>query len=237
MKRGLAPRPRPLLCTALAGLQAPRTPLCTHDNALSRPTHPQPLRTNTAALPCPALRRYGLIRDAPFFEWLEANVDKLLARDPEAIAYAVQRSCINKAEVVAADERETNDVRATLNLGHTFGHAIETGTGYGTFLHGEAVSIGMVMAADMSYRLVGLGRSPGGQAVGLRVLPRTAAEGLRAICGYCFCVPGAGGRNLLDSGCSWLLVARGCPGVGGPRVHMHQACTQGCSSAAGLTSS
>lgn len=79
---------------------------------------------------------------------------KLLARDAEAIAYAVERSCVNKAEVVAADERETNDVRATLNLGHTFGHAIETGTGYGTLLHGEAVSIGMVMAADLSYRMV-----------------------------------------------------------------------------------
>lgn len=98
--------------------------------------------------------RYGLIRDAPLFEWLEDNMPRLLSRDPEAIAYAVERSCINKAEVVEADEKETNDVRATLNLGHTFGHAIETGTGYGTLLHGEAVSIGMVMAADLSYRLV-----------------------------------------------------------------------------------
>jgi len=97
--------------------------------------------------------KYGLIRDAPFFVWLEQNMEKLLARDPEAVAYAVARSCINKAEVVAADERETNDIRATLNLGHTFGHAIETGMGYGTLLHGEAVSIGMVMAADMSARL------------------------------------------------------------------------------------
>ncbi len=79
---------------------------------------------------------------------------RLLARDAEAIAYAVERSCVNKAEVVAADERETNDVRATLNLGHTFGHAIETGTGYGTLLHGEAVAIGMVMAADLSHRMV-----------------------------------------------------------------------------------
>jgi 3-dehydroquinate synthase len=95
-----------------------------------------------------------LIRDAPLFEWLESNVGRLLNRDPEAIAYAVERSCINKAEVVAADEKETNDVRATLNLGHTFGHAIETGTGYGALLHGEAVSIGMAMAADMSHRLV-----------------------------------------------------------------------------------
>ncbi|KAG2428877.1 hypothetical protein HYH02_014200 [Chlamydomonas schloesseri] len=98
--------------------------------------------------------KYGLIRDAPFFEWLEANMDRLLARDPEAIAYAVERSCINKAEVVAADERESSEgVRATLNLGHTFGHAIETGTGYGVWLHGEAVAAGTVMAADLSYRL------------------------------------------------------------------------------------
>ena len=70
--------------------------------------------------------KYGLIRDAPFFEWLEANAGALLARDAEAMAYAIERSCINKAEVVAADEKE-NDLRATLNLGHTFGHAIETG--------------------------------------------------------------------------------------------------------------
>lgn len=78
---------------------------------------------------------------------------RLLARDPEAVAYAVERSCVNKAEVVAADEKE-GGVRATLNLGHTFGHAIETGTGYGALLHGEAVAIGTVMAADMSVRLV-----------------------------------------------------------------------------------
>lgn len=97
--------------------------------------------------------KYGLIRDAALFDWLEANMPRLLARDPEAVAYAVERSCVNKAEVVAADERE-GGVRATLNLGHTFGHAIETGCGYGTLLHGEAVSIGMVMAADMSVRLV-----------------------------------------------------------------------------------
>lgn len=98
--------------------------------------------------------KYGLIRDAAFFEWLEINMERLLARDPEAIAYAVERSCINKAEVVAADERESSEgVRATLNLGHTFGHAIESGTGYGVWLHGEAVAAGTVMAADLSYRL------------------------------------------------------------------------------------
>ena len=93
--------------------------------------------------------KYGLIRDLPFFEWLEANMPKLLARDPEALACAVQRSCANKAEVVAADERETGD-RALLNLGHTFGHAIETGLGYGEWLHGEAVAAGTLIAARLS---------------------------------------------------------------------------------------
>ena len=99
--------------------------------------------------------KYGLIRDLPFLEWLEANMDKLLARDDEALAYAIETSCRNKAEVVAADELETANVggRALLNLGHTFGHAIETGVGYGEWLHGEAVAAGMVMAANLSHRL------------------------------------------------------------------------------------
>ncbi|MGA9033430.1 MAG: 3-dehydroquinate synthase [Sulfuricaulis sp.] len=96
--------------------------------------------------------KYGLIRDPEFFAWLEINLDKLLARDPEALAYAIHRSCRNKAEVVAADERESG-VRATLNLGHSFGHAIETGMGYGNWLHGEAIAVGMVMASDLSRRL------------------------------------------------------------------------------------
>jgi len=96
--------------------------------------------------------KYGLIRDPEFFSWLEVNLDKLLARDPEALAYAIHRSCLNKAEVVAADERESG-VRATLNLGHSFGHAIETGMGYGNWLHGESIAAGMVMASDLSRRL------------------------------------------------------------------------------------
>ncbi|CAN6481268.1 unnamed protein product [Victoria cruziana] len=96
--------------------------------------------------------KYGLIRDAPFFEWQEKNMQALLARDPSALAYAVMRSCQNKAEVVSEDEKESGK-RATLNLGHTFGHAIEAGLGYGEWLHGEAVAAGMVMAVDMSYRL------------------------------------------------------------------------------------
>ena len=96
--------------------------------------------------------KYGLIRDPEFFTWLEANLDKLLTHDAEALAFAIHRSCRNKAEVVIADERESG-VRATLNLGHTFGHAIETGMGYGAWLHGEAIAAGMVMAADLSQRL------------------------------------------------------------------------------------
>jgi 3-dehydroquinate synthase len=99
--------------------------------------------------------KYGLIRDLPFLEWLEANMDKLLARDAAALSHAIERSCANKAEVVAADEQETarEGGRALLNLGHTFGHAIETGIGYGEWLHGEAVAAGTMMAAELSRRL------------------------------------------------------------------------------------
>jgi 3-dehydroquinate synthase len=96
--------------------------------------------------------KYGLIRDLSFFEWLEQNMERLLARDADALQYAITRSCQNKAEVVAADERESGE-RALLNLGHTFGHAIETGMGYGAWLHGEAVAAGTIMAADLSCRL------------------------------------------------------------------------------------
>lgn len=96
--------------------------------------------------------KYGLIRDLEFFNWLEANLEKLLARDRDALIYAVHRSCTNKAEVVAADERETGE-RALLNLGHTFGHAIETGLGYGVWLHGEAVAAGTLIATELSCRL------------------------------------------------------------------------------------
>lgn len=96
--------------------------------------------------------KYGLIRDISFLEWLESNIGKLLDRDPAALAYAIERSCRNKAEVVAADERESGQ-RALLNLGHTFGHAIETGMGYGVWLHGEAIASGMVMAARLSNKL------------------------------------------------------------------------------------
>jgi 3-dehydroquinate synthase len=96
--------------------------------------------------------KYGLIRDAPLFHWLEGAAPSLLARDRAALARAIEASCLNKAAVVAADEREAG-VRATLNLGHTFGHAIEAASGYGTWLHGEAVAAGTAMAADLSARL------------------------------------------------------------------------------------
>ena len=95
--------------------------------------------------------KYGLIQDAGFFTWLEQNIERLAARDKEALAFAIERSCTIKASIVAADERESGQ-RALLNLGHTFGHAIETGTGYGNWLHGEAVAVGMRMAADLSVR-------------------------------------------------------------------------------------
>jgi 3-dehydroquinate synthase len=100
--------------------------------------------------------KYGLIRDAAFFVWLETNVDKLLARDKSALAEAIERSCRHKADVVAADERESG-IRALLNLGHTFGHAIEAGLGYGEWLHGEAVAAGMALAADLSHRMGWIG--------------------------------------------------------------------------------
>jgi len=96
--------------------------------------------------------KYGLIRDLPFFEWLESNIDKLLARETAALIYAIERSCANKAEVVAEDEHESG-MRALLNLGHTFGHAIEAGLGYGNWLHGEAVAAGIMMAVELSRRL------------------------------------------------------------------------------------
>lgn len=96
--------------------------------------------------------KYGAVIDLPFFEWIEANIAKLVARDKGALAYAIARSCEIKADVVRQDERE-GGLRAILNFGHTFGHAIEAGMGYGQWLHGEAVGCGMVMAADLSQRM------------------------------------------------------------------------------------
>ncbi len=96
--------------------------------------------------------KYGPIADMPFLEWIENNMDALMAGDPAALSHAVQRSCEIKAEVVGQDERESG-LRAILNFGHTFGHAIESGLGYGAWLHGEGVGCGMVMAAHLSHRL------------------------------------------------------------------------------------
>ena len=93
--------------------------------------------------------KYGLIHDAAFFDWLELNIDRLLAGNPEALTHAIRRSCEIKAAIVGRDERESGE-RALLNLGHTFGHAIESAAGYGAWLHGEAVGTGMLMAAAMS---------------------------------------------------------------------------------------
>ncbi len=96
--------------------------------------------------------KHGAIIDNDFFTWLETNMEKLMARDEQALAHAIQRSCEIKADIVRQDERE-GGIRAILNFGHTFGHAIEAGLGYGVWLHGEAVGCGMVMAADLSVRL------------------------------------------------------------------------------------
>jgi 3-dehydroquinate synthase len=96
--------------------------------------------------------KYGLIRDPEFLDWLESNVDALRRREHDALTHAIEQSCRNKAELVARDEHE-HGVRALLNLGHTFGHAIEAATGYESWLHGEAVAVGMLMAADLSRRL------------------------------------------------------------------------------------
>jgi 3-dehydroquinate synthase len=96
--------------------------------------------------------KYGLIRDAGFFDWLETNINALMQLDDAVTSYAIYRSCQNKAEVVAADEQETGE-RALLNLGHTFGHAIENAMGYGVWLHGEAVAAGTMLAADLSRRM------------------------------------------------------------------------------------
>jgi 3-dehydroquinate synthase len=101
--------------------------------------------------------KYGMIADAAFFDWCEAHVRDLRALDPGAIGQAIRRSCELKAWVVSQDERESG-LRAILNFGHTFGHAIESGLGYGQWLHGEAVGCGMVMAAELSARVCGLDR-------------------------------------------------------------------------------
>jgi 3-dehydroquinate synthase len=117
------------------------------DTTTLRTLPPRELRAGLAEVV-----KYGLVFDLSFLDWIEANVDRLLALEDAALAHAIYRSCELKADVVRRDEREAGD-RALLNLGHTFGHAIETATGYTEWLHGEAVAAGMVIAADMSSRL------------------------------------------------------------------------------------
>lgn len=108
----------------------------------------------------------ALVADADFFDWLESNAPRLLSREPEALADAIHRACAIKAAIVSQDEREQG-ARALLNLGHTFGHAIEAGAGYGSVLHGEAVAAGLVLAAELSART---GRLPGADAARVRAL-------------------------------------------------------------------
>lgn len=131
--------------------------------------------------------KYGMLGDADFFAWLEANIDKLVALDAQTVAYAVRRSCEMKAEIVAQDERESLDggagPRALLNLGHTFAHAIETYTHYTEWLHGEAVATGLCMAADLSARLGQLSDVDAQRCIALIAragLPVQAPPGMRA---------------------------------------------------------
>lgn len=120
--------------------------------------------------------KHGAALDAPFLGWLEQSMDKLLGRDRAALTYAIRRSCELKAAIVAKDERESG-VRAVLNFGHTFGHAIETATGFGSWLHGEAVAAGMVMAAGLSARA---GFLPSADAARIEALIKRAGLPTRA---------------------------------------------------------
>jgi 3-dehydroquinate synthase len=130
--------------------------------------------------------KYGLAFDAAFFDWLETNIDALLARSPQAMSHAIYRSCEIKAQVVSRDEREQGE-RALLNLGHTFGHAIEAATGYVQLLHGEAVGTGLLMAADLSHRL---GALPATIVTRLRALLQRAGLPVEA--------PRIGAQRALD---------------------------------------
>jgi 3-dehydroquinate synthase len=135
----------PLGKNMIGAFHQPQVVLCDLDTLRTLPD--RELRAGLAEV-----IKYGPIADWQFFEWLEQHVDELLARDPQALLHAVKRSCEIKADIVARDERE-GGLRAVLNFGHTFGHAIETGLGFGTWLHGEAVAAGMVLAASLSSRL------------------------------------------------------------------------------------
>ncbi len=128
--------------------------------------------------------KYGAIRDLAFFSWLESEMPRLRARDADALTHAITQSCRIKAQIVAADERESGE-RALLNFGHTFGHAIETGIGYGEWLHGEAVAAGMVTAAKLSARLGWIEVDDVARLAALarerRTSHRSAADGPRAL--------------------------------------------------------
>jgi 3-dehydroquinate synthase len=138
----------PLGKNMIGAFYQPRRVLCDLDTLATLPT-----REFSAGLA--EVIKYGPIADAAFLDWIESHLDALLARDTAALAHAVRRCCEIKAQVVGADEKEAG-LRAILNFGHTFGHAIEAGLGYGAWLHGEAVGCGMVLAADLSARLGGV---------------------------------------------------------------------------------
>ena len=130
--------------------------------------------------------KYGLIWDAAFFSWIEQHIDAILAREATALTYLIHRSCQIKAEIVGRDEREQGE-RALLNFGHTFGHAIEAATGYTQWLHGEAVALGMVLAADLSRRM--------GQ---LQALEQQRLLGLLRRCGLPVDAPQIGAERAFD---------------------------------------
>ncbi len=138
----------PLGKNMIGAFYQPRRVLCDLDTLATLP--PRELAAGLAEV-----IKYGPIADLAFLDWIEANLGALLAREPAALAHAVRRSCEIKAEVVGADEKEAG-LRAILNFGHTFGHAIEAGLGFGEWLHGEAVACGMVLAAALSARLGGV---------------------------------------------------------------------------------
>jgi 3-dehydroquinate synthase len=135
----------PLGKNMIGAFYQPRLVVCDLDTIATLP--PRELSAGLAEV-----IKYGPIADMAFLDWIEANMTKMLAREPAALAHAVRRSCEIKAAVVGQDERESG-LRAILNFGHTFGHAIEAGLGYGEWLHGEAVGCGMVMASHLSHRL------------------------------------------------------------------------------------
>ena len=141
--------------------------------------------------------KYGLICDAELYQWLQENMSCLLARETEALVYAIHRSCRDKAKVVAEDEKESG-VRAILNLGHTFGHAIETCMGYGEWLHGEAVAVGMVMAARLSCRLRKISEQQVEQLVALLRLARLPVAPPEAVSAEDFLARMAVDKKVLD---------------------------------------